>query len=293
MKKILILLFILLIIYVSFINPSLLFNSVLDSLEIWLYRIYPSFFIFFIISSLLLNFGIFKYLTFLIKPIVKFNSDKAYELYLLSLFVGNPTSSKFTYLELQKNSITESDAIKLIKYHSFMNPLFVISIISLLSNNYKEIIITYILVSIIVNTLFSINKKGSISFNNPKNDFLVNIDFVLDSINGAISILIQIAGFIIFCNILKDIFIYFIPSSNIISSFLESSRGVYDILNSNVSNKLLLIISLLTFQGLSINLQVYNNARGLINLSSILIIRIIQTLIVTIIMYLLLTFYFV
>ncbi len=293
MKKILILLFILLIIYVSFINPSLLFNSVLDSLEIWLYRIYPSFFIFFIISSLLLNFGIFKYLTFLIKPIVKFNSDKAYELYLLSLFVGNPTSSKFTYLELQKNSITESDAIKLIKYHSFMNPLFVISIISLLSNNYKEIIITYILVSIIVNTLFSINKKGSISFNNPKKDFLVNIDFVLDSINGAISILIQIAGFIIFCNLLKDIFIYFIPSSNIISSFLESSRGVYDILNSNVSNKLLLIISLLTFQGLSINLQVYNNARGLINLSSILIIRIIQTLIVTIIMYLLLTFYFV
>lgn len=293
MKKILILLFILLIIYVSFINPSLLFNSVLVSLEIWLYRIYPSFFIFFIISSLLLNFGIFKYLTFLIKPIVKFNSDKAYELYLLSLFVGNPTSSKFTYLELQKNSITESDAIKLIKYHSFMNPLFVISIISLLSNNYKEIIITYILVSIIVNTIFTINKKGSISFNNPKNDFLVNIDFVLDSINGAISILIQIAGFIIFCNLLKDIFIYFIPSSNIISSFLESSRGVYDILNSNVSNKLLLIISLLTFQGLSINLQVYNNARGLINLSSILIIRIIQTLIVTIIMYLLLTFYFV
>lgn len=293
MKKILFLLFILLIIYVSFFNPSLLFNSVLDSLEIWLYRIYPSFFIFFIISSLLLNFGIFKYLTFLIKPIVKFNSDKAYELYLLSLFVGNPTSSKFTYLELQKNSITESDAIKLIKYHSFMNPLFVISIISLLSNNYKEIIITYILVSIIVNTLFSFNKKGSISFNNPKNDFLVNIDFVLDSINGAISILIQIAGFIIFCNLLKDIFIYFIPSSNIISSFLESSRGVYDILNSNVSNKLLLIISLLTFQGLSINLQVYNNARGLIKLSSILIIRIIQTLIVTIIMYLLLTFYFV
>lgn len=293
MKKLFILIFLIITIYIAFFNPNVIFSSILNSLEIWLLKIYPSFFAFYILSNILLNLNILKYFTFLVKPFIRFNSDKAYELYLLSIFIGNPTSSKLTYLELQKNSITNSDAIKLIKYHSFMNPLFIISIISLLNQRYKEIIITYILISIIINILLSIKKEPKYKIKNIDNDLIINIDYILESITGAISILIQVAGVIVFCNLLKDIILYFVPNTIIISSFLEVSRGVFDILNVNISNKIVIILGLITFQGLSINLQVYNNARDVIKLSELLIIRIIQSILIMVIMYFLIRFYFV
>lgn len=66
MKKIVNFLFLLFFLYITlqvFINSNQVINSVINSIDIWKNRLFPTLFPFFIISDFLINYGLINYLS--------------------------------------------------------------------------------------------------------------------------------------------------------------------------------------------------------------------------------------
>ena len=91
----------------------------------FLTKFFPVSFIFFTISSLLINNG-------LIETIYKYfhiNSTKLYVL-ILSLISGFPSGAKYTKDLLDKKLITSIEANQIIMFSHFPNPLFILGSVS-------------------------------------------------------------------------------------------------------------------------------------------------------------------
>ena len=280
-------------------NTKQFFASITNTLSIWLYYVYPSIFTFYILSSFLINLNIIRKITFIFKPFISFEAEKAYELFFIAILVGNPSASSLTIKELEFNTITEKDANKLIKVCSFFNPLFIISLFSVgifANNRYAYLIIVVILITnILLSKLFNKNVEKV----KTNNDLIIfKPDKILSSINDSLYLLIQVAGVMVFVNIIKfsllNLFDYINLESfilNFIIANLEISTGAIEVIkaNANINITIALLTFLISFQGLSINLQVYNVIKTHYKLLPILLIRLIQASITSVITYLILT----
>ena len=77
-------------IYLVFIDSKAFFDSLIDTLNVWLMKVFPSLFTFFIITSILINFKIINYFSILLSPlkkILKFETDEAFNIFILSIFI--------------------------------------------------------------------------------------------------------------------------------------------------------------------------------------------------------------
>lgn len=278
--------FILLIINIVY-DINLVCENMYTSLYIWLIKILPSFFIFFIFSSYLLEKNILSKLSFILKPFFSFETNKSYELLLLSMLISNPTTIKLAKKSYESNQITINDYKKIIYLSLFSNPLFLISFL-----NIKTVLI-FILIQFI--TIFIIDKFLKL---NKTNNNIINIDkkqnsFIIinSSLNEVIYILLMIAVSICFVNLIKFTIINTLSLLNInISnldlylSFFEVTSGIISIQSFSFSYENVLILFIITFQGLAINLQNYcviNNSN--INYKKAIIIRFFESLIASII----------
>lgn len=279
-------------------SPKLFFTNITDTLSIWLYYVYPSVFTFYLLASFFINFNIIRKISFIFKPLIYFDSPKSYELFCLSLFVGNPSLSSLTIKELECHNITDNDALKLIKVCAFFNPLFIISLFTIgIINNikYAYLIIIIIFISNLISHFCFKNHVLKTKVNACIN--LINPEKILSSINDCLYLLIQIAGVMVFVNIVKFSLLSFFEYLNIKSFILnfiiqnlEISTGAIEILKLNLSEgiRLILVTFLINFQGLSINLQVYNIVKSHIKLKSLIQIRFFQALMSSFLMALLL-----
>ena len=100
-------LIILLIIY--FINSEYIIKSFLDYTKLFYTKLFPSSFIFFIFSSLLIEYKILD--------IIPININSIY-IFLLSLISGFPSGSKYTKDLLDNNSISIEEAKSLLLFTS-------------------------------------------------------------------------------------------------------------------------------------------------------------------------------
>lgn len=283
-----------LVIFCIITSGKAFYLEIVNTLTIWLYNVYPSIFTLYLIASTLISFNIVNRLTFLFKPIIKFSSDKAYELYIISILIGNPSSASLIIDELNAENITEGDAKKLINICAFFNPLFIISIItftSLKNIKYTLLIIIAMMMTSILTSLFYQNKNESFSkHHEPIN---IQLEKVFKAIESVMYLLIIVAGIMVFSNIIKfslETLFHYLNLKGFGTHFLlanlEVATGVFEIakLNFKVPYFLSLICFMLTFQGLSINLQVATVIKDLqINFHSLLLIRIIQAFIASII----------
>lgn len=280
-------------------SPNAFFKNIIETLSIWLYYVYPSIFTFYILASILISLNIINKIALIFKPFISFDTNKAYELFLISIFIGNPISSLLTIKELEFKKISKNDANKLIQVCSFFNPLFIISLFtvnSILSIRYAYIIIIIIFLNNLIFSKIVKNKKSNTSYNK-SNEIIFHPEKILSSINDCLYLLIQVAGVMVFVNIIKFsitnvINLIGIKSFiiNFIISSLEISTGAIDILSLQVNTNVLisLLTFLLTFQGLSINLQVYNVTKGHYKLMPILFMRFLQATIASTLIYLIL-----
>lgn len=286
--------FLLLVLFSIVTFPKLFYEGITNTLSIWLYNVYPSIFTFYIISSCLINFNILSRLTFLFKPFIKLSSSKAYELFIISILVGNPSSASLIMNELEACTITESDAHKLLKINAFFNPLFIISIMTSTFLNhikYAYLIVASMLITSIIFSYFYSSKP--IKKESIKNQIVIKTDKIFTAINSAMYLLLIVAGVMVFSNIIKfsvnNLFQLLNINSPIITFIIanfEAATGVFDIINFNynIPNTLALICFILTFQGISINLQVATVIKDFnINLGSLFISRILQGIICAII----------
>lgn len=287
----------LLALFISITNsPKLFFDNITNTLYVWLFYVYPSIFTFYLLANLLINLNLIRKVSFIFKPIIYFETQKAYELFIISMIVGNPSLSSLTIKELESHNITENDANKLIKVCSFFNPLFIISLFTVgtITNvNYAYLIIIIIFITNILTSYFFKHKKIKTAKNN--DIILINPEKILSSINDCLYLLIQIAGIMVFINIIKFSLLSFFEYLNIKSFIIdfiicnmEISTGAVNVLQLNyqLEIKLGLLTFLINFQGLSINLQVYNVVKKYQKLFPIIFIRLIQASFSTLLIYL-------
>ena len=248
MKKIIIFILSIIFIILLFINYNYLSISILNSTNIFLYKLLPSLLPLYIISRILTNYNMAYYISKL------FNNNKYIYIFILCLLGGCPNNVIIIKDLLNKNIININEANKYIKCSFFTNPLFLYTMLSnIFSIKDTLLIIVTNYISNIIIYLFNKDKNIN-SINKIYEDKLINV--LSNSLKDISIILINIYITIIFFNII----IYILP--NILNNYkglIEISYGLNYLskININYVYKIVLSIIYICFGGLSINIQVY------------------------------------
>ena len=255
------------IIFLLFKYNNIINISVIYSVKLWLTKVFPSLFIMFILNDIIINTNILKNITKYINPIFNkiFNTaNNSFDVFILSLFSGTPSSAFILKEMLNNNKIDDISANKLISFTYFSNPLFLYNILNKTFN--KNITIKIILIhyisNIFIGLLYKKNNPNTIydiNYSNNKNNI---IKIIPNSIKKSMDTLIMILGTITFYMIITNIFLNIfklgILPTIIIKGIFEITQSL-NILNNlnNISMiKEIIAISIISFGGLSIHTQV-------------------------------------
>ena len=245
---ILTLLFTLLILYIK--DSNLIINEFLSYTNIFITKLFPSVFIIYILSDLLINYGIIK----LLKKITKYPTT--IYILLISLISGFPSGPKTIKDLKNKEFISEEESNKLIKFTHFPNPIFLFSTISLITKNISIIYISIIisnLIILIINKPKSNNKLPNIK----EQDFTITLS---NSIIKTLKIIILIYGTSIFFYLISVIILKYLNNQDLyilINILFDLTKGITTTsLINNQTLKDLVIILLLTISPLNINIQI-------------------------------------
>lgn len=242
----------LLFIYFSIINNKLINTSIISSINLWVTKVFPSLFPMILINNILIDYNFPYYIIKLFK-----NNGLKYYVMILSLLSGSPSNAIIIKELYQNNSIDENDANKLLTYTFFSNPIFLVTMLSLLFEInivWKIIIISY-LSNFIISFIFKINPTNLKSLKNKKHS-------ISNSITKTMSTLIMILGTIVFYILLSTFIITLFKFNSInsvfIKGFLELTQGLNSLQNININLflKELIAITFISFGGLSIHAQI-------------------------------------
>ena len=252
-KKIILLLTLYILISI-FLNYHLVQINIIYICTIFFKNIFPSLFIFFILSSILINYDIVKYIDYILGPILKYlynlNKYTSYVL-IMSLFSGIPANAKYINELLDNKLITKEEGQKILLFSHFANPLFVMSICP---TNYLLVLISHYLPNFIIG-LFLRNNQDNITSKDYIKKSKSFTDTLIDSINNSFHTLFMILGLIIFFYTIS-----ILTNSFILKYLLEMSSSLYYILslNINLKIKIMLITGILSFGGICVHMQVFS-----------------------------------
>ena len=242
------LLFTLLILYIK--ESNLIIKEFLSYTNLFITKLLPSVFIIYILSDLLINYGIIN----LLKKITKYPTTLY--ILLISLISGFPSGPKTIKNLKDQNYISEEDANKLIKSTHFPNPIFVFSTISLITKNIGIIYISIIISNLII--LLKTKPTSNIKLQSIKEkDFTTTLS---NSIINTLKIIILIYGTSIFFYLISVIILKYLNNQDLyilINILFELTKGITTTsLINNQTLKDLVIILLLTISPLNINIQI-------------------------------------
>ena len=241
-------------------------SIILESSNIWLYNLVPSMLPFYVISDLLINYGLIDILAFLFKKIINklFNvSENASFVIFFSMFTGFPSSAKYLKNLLDLNYISIEDANKIIRFTHFSNPLFIINVIGNTIIGNKKIgfliLLSHYLSNFIIGFLYRKEQTQKITTKRVKNTKSFGSILTTSFINSFDSLLIVLGSLITFKILTSIIFRYF-GFNFIISSLLEITQGLFALkyLTLNIELKALIAVAMISFGGFCIHTQVYS-----------------------------------
>lgn len=256
-QRIVILVILVILLCLYLLNSSLVIKSILDYTNLFLKKLFPVSFIFFIFSSLLLDYGLIE----LITTYLHLNGSTIY-ITLMSLISGFPSGAKYTKDLLDKKLISEKTANYYITFTHFPNPLFILgSVNTIIKDNHLTLLI---LTSLIASNLITsiVLKKGKIEEYQtniqPPNDFSKALS---KAIINAIKTIILIYGTSIFFYLIATMLNHYLTLSVypyiLMNGLFDLTKGVFSTtLISNEIIKCLLIILFISMGGISIHMQV-------------------------------------
>lgn len=254
-KSVFILVNLIIIFIIYLINSSLVINSFIDYSILFLTKLFPVSFIFYILAGLMMDYGIVNYFSMIFK-----NSSTYFYVLLLSIFSGFPSGSKYTKDLLDKNIIKKSDGEKIIQFSHFPNPMFVLGSVSVVLGKELSIIV---LISIILSNfiIFLFIKKDNSSYID-NNDYNGDFSYLLsEEIKRSFNILLLIYGTSLFFYLLSAFIVKYItlpiPIFVFINGMFDLTKGVFSC--SMIDNYLIrsyFILFFISFGGLSIHMQV-------------------------------------
>lgn len=239
---------ILLILYL--INSKYIIKCFLEYNNLFYTKLFPVSFIFFTISTILIEYKVLD--------IIPININSIY-IYILSLISGFPSGSKYIKELLDKNSITYEEASNLILFSHFPNPLFIIGSISSILNKSIcfKLLISILLSNFIILIFTKKYKKKHTTIIYPNNFSIV----LKSSIYKSIKTIILIYGTSIFFYLISCIITKYISFNPylyvLISGLFDLTKGVFSttIIN-NVIIKSIFILVFISLGSISIHIQV-------------------------------------
>lgn len=255
-QRLTIIIFLLVLLTLYTINSSLIIKSILEYTKLFITRLFPTNFIFFVLSTILIDQGLIE----LINNKLKLDGSVFY-VTIMSILSGIPSGSKYTKDLLEKGIIEEKTANYLLSFTHFPNPMFVLSTVTTLINSKiaLKILITLILSNLIIAFIFKPKKKEVYKTNSSiSNDFSSSL---AKAILDAIKVIIIIYGTSVFFYLITVIINKYLTltvfSHVILNGFFDLTKGLFStILISNELLRSLLIIIFFAFGSLSIHIQI-------------------------------------
>lgn len=245
---ILIRLFFLLILLYFISNKEYFYSSFKNTIILWFNYCLPPISISYIISVFLSDFPFISKLLYpLLKPVFNFENEKSCSIYLISILVGNPTSSKLIIQAVDNKQISVDEGNRLLCFSSFISTIFLYSILNF--DLFIIIIIIELLISLIISNVKTKNTKQYIIIESKNNTIL---DTYFNIINNLPSLLLSILFSMIITNLFSSLI-----TNTYLKSLFELTIGI-KILTYNINIINLIFIFILIFShGLAITLQIY------------------------------------
>lgn len=255
-----------------FINPSLIIESGISSINIFKTKLFPSIFPFFVLASLLLELGIATKISNKLNPIFKrlFHVEgNSSFIILVSIISGFPSGSKYIVESYKNKTIDKATANYLLTFTHFANPLFILGTCGLILNSlslaYKILIIQIIsnlILGIILRPKEIISSK---KINNYQNKSF--LEALPKAINDAIKLLLFMLGSITFFMFFSKLLTTSLSLNSffetIITGILDMTSGISLVTSIDTTNYIrgLLVLTFITFGSFSVHLQVLNNIK--------------------------------
>ena len=252
-----ILLFLIVITSLTILNASLLTKEIVTYTNLFITKLFPSNFLFFTLSSLLINYNIIEK----ISKLLHHNGSTLF-VTIMSLISGYPSGSIYIKKLLNENLITTKKANYLIKFTHFPNPIFILGPVSLLFKNKifsTKILLSLILSNFIIALIFYRKEKDKeIIYKTSKNSFSKNLT---NAITSSFKVIITIYGISLFFFIIGKIITLYL-NLEIIPYILIS--GIFDLTNGIFKTSLItddilkaiIIIIFFSLGGISVNMQI-------------------------------------
>ncbi len=257
-KSILILVTLITLLILYLINSNIIVNAIIDYSILFLTKLFPVSLLFFIFSTLLIDYGLIE----LTQYYLKINTSSLYVL-LISAISGFPSGAKYTKELLEKNLIDENTANKIIMFSHFPNPLFILGSVYLVLKD-KEICLKLLLAIIISNIIIYIFSKDKKSTKNNIKKLKVPSNFsnvLSKAVTNAFNTLLLIYGTSLFFYLVATIITKYITLNTnsfiILNGFFDLTKGVFSTtLLNNLTLRAIYILIFISFGGLSIHMQV-------------------------------------
>lgn len=282
MKKFESLLIVFVLIFIGFeilINSNLILDSVRYSLTIFKENVFPSLFPFFILSSLLINYGFPEFMgnifNGLMHKLFKISGTCSF-IFFMSIISGNPASAKYTKDLYIDGKINKFEATKILCFSCFTSPLFILGTVSVFLNN-KEVPLLILICHYISNLIVGIiirfyhpSKYDRSSLKKAVNDMhmkrISNKDsfgvIITNSLTNSINTLLMILGSITVCLVITTIINNNLTLNSTIQSLfnglIEITQGLKYIGLEAIPLKLkcVLTVMIISFGGISVHLQI-------------------------------------
>ena len=253
-KSILILVNLCLLLILCFINSNYIIKNIIDYSMIFLTKLFPVSFLFYIISSLIISYGIIDIITF----ITSTNSSKLY-LLIISMISGFPSGAKNAKELYDNKYLSLEEANEGLIFTHFPNPLFIVGTVgSILGSKLAIKILISIFSSNII--LFFIYRKTTNNIKNSINNKYFSLE-LSKAINNSFQIMIIVYGTSLFFYIISSIITKYIFLNSYLYVFI---CGIFDltkgIITSTLINNIIIrsymVLLFISFGGLAIHMQV-------------------------------------
>lgn len=255
-QRIIIITFLLTLLILYTINSTLIIKSIIDYTNLFITKLFPTNFIFFMLSTILIDQGLIE----LINNKLKLNGSIFY-VTIMSILSGIPSGSKYTKDLLNKGLISNKTANYLLSFTHFPNPMFVLNTVTILLNKTLalKILICLILSNLIIALIFKPPKKEVITINDSTSkDFSESLSkAIIDSLKVILIIYGTSVFFYLITVIINKYLTLNVLSHVLLNGIFDLTKGLFSI--SLLSNKLLkslLIIIFFSFGSLSIHIQI-------------------------------------
>ena len=247
-KNNLIIIFLMTLLILYIINSNLIVKSIIDYTLLFTKKLFPASFIFFIISSLLIDYNFIEKISRLLHI-----NGAIFYVVVMSMISGFPSGSKYIKDLYQKNIINIRTANYLISFTHFPNPIFILGSVSSLFINKKYSL--YILLSLIISNLVIglITRPKEKSYIVYRNKDIKSFSIYLSSaIINSTKTMILIYGTSLFFYFSFNLYTYIM-----LNGIFDLTKGIFltSLINSDIS-KSILIILFISLGGISINMQV-------------------------------------